>query len=48
MPETNPLKGLFEKEGTFSPVQKDNPFFNLIARDLVQRFPVGTALDIGL
>jgi len=47
MPETNPLKGLFEKEGTFSPVQKDNPFFNLIARDLVQRFPVGTALDIG-
>ena len=47
MPETNPLKGLFEKEGTFNSVQKNKPHFNLIVRELVKRFPVRTALDIG-
>lgn len=47
MPETNPLKGLFEEERTFSSVQKDNPYFNLIARELFQRFSAKTALEIG-
>lgn len=46
MPETNPLKDLFDNEDLF--ISKDSLYGNLIARKLVQRFPtIGTALDIG-
>ena len=46
MSETNPLRGLFDNEELF--IQKDSPYANLIARELVQRYPaIGTALDIG-
>ena len=42
----NPLKGIFDNEELY--IQKDSPYANLIAKELVQRFPaIGTALDIG-